>query len=368
MPIKLNLGCGKKHKEGYVNIDIQEPCDLKHDLRNPLPFADDSIDEVFSEGNFVCHVSRADWRGLKREIARTLKPDGKLEIIFLDFEYLAKSFLENKDDKRWGWWWMGVFGGQEDDYDFSKNCFTCDKLISDFQEEGMVDFKTERLSQEGYVRLICSKQRPDRTMKILIGTPINIRKDYAMEQWLENVSKLEYPADLILVDSSPGLDYIEKVKGYCTKYGINNYKIKHIEISQFQPWAEKAGRSWEIIRQEVLASDYDAWFSWECDRTIPIDALDKLVTIMKAGNYMMLHPNSWKREIPTQPAADFGCSLIKRECLEKYGFLLEGPDMPDCWARSEDWFKKRVLKDGGNYIELYGIIDPICHLNNTNKK
>jgi len=199
-------------------------------------------------------------------------------------------------------------------------------------------------------------------MKVLIGTPVHICKDYCMERWLENVSKLEYPADLLLVDTSPGLDYMEKVKNYCVKLGIVNYKIKHLEISEHQPWFEKTGRSWEIIRQEILAKDYDAWFSWGCDRIIPTNTLSKLATIMEAGNYMMIGPNSWAREMPSESGVNFGCALIKRECLEKYGFSLEYPDMPDCWAGVETWFKKRVIRDGGSYIEIYGVIEPIYHL------
>src|SRR3989344_1033770 len=101
-------------------------------------------------------------------------------------------------------------------------------------------------------------------MKVLIGTPINEVKDYAMERWLENVAKLQkvYPADLLMVDNSPGLEYVAKVKEYCAKYGIINYKIEHLEIGQWQPSAEKIGRSREIIRQEFLSRDYEAWFSW----------------------------------------------------------------------------------------------------------
>lgn len=202
-------------------------------------------------------------------------------------------------------------------------------------------------------------------MKILIGTPIHQIKDYAMERWLENVSKLrlEYPADFLMVDNSPGFDYVEKVKGYCQKYTIKNYQIKHLEINQAQPPSERIGRSREIIRTEFLSKDYDAWFSWECDQIIPTYTLDRLTALMKTGNYMMIHPNSWAREIPGEPNATFGCCLIKRECLEKYGFLLEYPDMPDCWHGGEVWFKKQVLKGGGNYIEVYGIINPIYHLN-----
>src|SRR3989344_1096234 len=116
-------------------------------------------------------------------------------------------------------------------------------------------------------------------MKILIGTPINEVKDYAMERWLKNVAKLqlEYPADFIMVDNSPTEEYMETVKGYCEKYGIKNYKIKHLKIGEFQPPDEKIGRSREIIRQELLSGDYEAWFTWECDQIIPIDTLSKLV-------------------------------------------------------------------------------------------
>ena len=118
-------------------------------------------------------------------------------------------------------------------------------------------------------------------MKILIGTPIHQVKDYAMERWLENVSKLEYQTDLLLVDNSPGTDYVEKVKGYCAKYGITNYRIEHLEINPELSVSEIIGRSTEIIRQEVLSHDYDAWFSWECDQLIPNNALRELIKMME---------------------------------------------------------------------------------------
>lgn len=364
--MKLNLGCGQKHKKGYLNIDIQEPCDLKHDLRTPLPFDDNSVDEIFTEG-FIWLLSRKEWEwnnegGLKREIVRVLKPGGRLEIVFLDFKYIIKAFLENKDGKRWSWWWQTIFSAQKNEYDFSKNCFTYDKLVSDLCAEGMSNFSKKGTSEEGYIHLTCYKSKAERTMKILIGTPVHEVKDYCMERWLENVSRLEYPTDFLIVDNSPGFDYREKIKNYCAKNGITNYQIKHLDINQNQPPAERIGRSREIIRQEILSHDYDAWFSWECDQIIPTDALDQLVNTMKEGDFMMVSHNSWVREIPTEPNASFGCALMRRDSLEKYGFLLEGPDAPDCWASGETWFKKRILKGGDNYIEVYGMIDPILHL------
>lgn len=75
---------------------------------------------------------------------------------------------------------------------------------------------------------------------------------------------------------------------------------------------------------------------------------------------MMVNPNKWDRENPNNPNTDFGCSLIKREALEKYGFL----NPPERLVNDgEAWFKKRVLENGGNYVDIYGVIKPIYHLN-----
>lgn len=49
--IKLNLGCGYKKKEGYINIDSNKYCnpDMILDLNKPLPFKDMSVSEVYIE-------------------------------------------------------------------------------------------------------------------------------------------------------------------------------------------------------------------------------------------------------------------------------------------------------------------------------
>lgn len=201
-------------------------------------------------------------------------------------------------------------------------------------------------------------------MKILIGTPIHISKDYAMERWLQNVSRLKHPADLFLVDNSPGLDYMEKVRKYCSKYRVKNYKIIHIDFDQGISTDEKDRRieaSQELIRKEILSHDYDAWFSWECDQIIPADALDKLINLMKSGNLMVVTHNSWARNNPDEFNADMGVALINRECLKKHGFLPKrGSPRRQGGAA---WFKERVFREGGNYLDVYGVIKPIYHLN-----
>jgi hypothetical protein len=210
-------------------------------------------------------------------------------------------------------------------------------------------------------------------MKILIGTPIHISKDYCMERWLENVSNLikKTPADLLLVDNSPDLNYVNKIKKYCKKYGITNYKIKHLKISQGinigtdEKIHERITRSREIIRKEILSKNYDAWFCWESDQLIPTDALDKLIDLMVAGNFMVVDHNCWVNDRPHQINFDYGVTLLSKECLERYSFIPppgSGPGTLNRWYSAERWFRNRLQKDSCNFIEIRGYIEPIYHL------
>lgn len=211
-------------------------------------------------------------------------------------------------------------------------------------------------------------------MKILIGTPVHQKKDYCMERWLENVTQLQrvYPADFLMVDNSPGLAFVEKIKRYCKKHGLTNYNIEHFEVMNAELNPDKSRSvnveiSQEMIRQATLKRDYDGWFSWECDQIIPADTLHKLVELMKVGNYMMVVVNSWARTIPDELNANMGVALISKEALKMGWFLPFGEgkisfDLADFYNVDETMFKKRVLRSGGNYAEIYGIIEPIFHL------
>ncbi len=119
--------------------------------------------------------------------------------------------------------------------------------------------------------------------------------------------------------------------------------------------------SQEMIRRYVLSHGYDAWFSWECDQIIPINALDEMIRMMKVGDFMIVAHNCWLRESPTDYCTDMGCTLITRECLGKYEFLRQ--ETSGCWVEEEDWFNNRVLRDGGNCLDVFGVINPIYHLN-----
>lgn len=212
-------------------------------------------------------------------------------------------------------------------------------------------------------------------MRVLIGTPIHEVKDYSMSRWLENVANLTNltPADVLMVDNSPGLFYTEKVKDYCKKFSLKNFRIEHFEINNPNLNTEQARSikvevSQEIIRREALRGNYDLWFSWECDQLIPTNALNELIRLMKSGPYMMVVHNSWSRTNNQDFNANMGCTLISKKALEIGWFLPDkngeiSLDPNDSYNVDETMFKKRILKSEGSYIEVYGVIKPIFHLN-----
>jgi SAM-dependent methyltransferase len=72
---RLNLGCGHNPIAGYVNLDRADlpGVDVVHDLESfPLPFADDTIDEIIGV-DLIEHITDA--LGLMQELWRIAKPD-----------------------------------------------------------------------------------------------------------------------------------------------------------------------------------------------------------------------------------------------------------------------------------------------------
>ncbi len=98
--MKLHLGCGTNKLPGWVNVDAVKDCqpDLVHDLSKPLPYEDQSSDELKAESvlehfdKYMRYCIMADW-------ARVLKVGGTIHIGVPDFQKLLSRFLKfNYDD------------------------------------------------------------------------------------------------------------------------------------------------------------------------------------------------------------------------------------------------------------------------------
>ena len=76
---KLNLGCGKDIRQGYINLDKKhlEGVDIVHDIEDlPFPFENEEFDEILCQ-DILEHV---DYIKVIRELYRILKIDGLLKI------------------------------------------------------------------------------------------------------------------------------------------------------------------------------------------------------------------------------------------------------------------------------------------------
>lgn len=77
--MRLNLGCGKDVKGGWLNVDIHPGPGITHvhDLRAPLPWPDNSVDEILCS-HVLEHI--IEYESVIVECHRVLRPKGVLEV------------------------------------------------------------------------------------------------------------------------------------------------------------------------------------------------------------------------------------------------------------------------------------------------
>ena len=92
--MKLNLGCGKDIRKGYINIDIyQHPgvkLDYICDVSKKIPLKNKSIEYVYIAHNLE-HYNWLDAENVLREVKRVLKPKGKVRILVPDYEKIFRK-------------------------------------------------------------------------------------------------------------------------------------------------------------------------------------------------------------------------------------------------------------------------------------
>jgi SAM-dependent methyltransferase len=125
-PLMVNLGSGPHGPESWVNLDRSPTMLLRHtprvaralrrlnvigdqhlvpwddhivrqDLTKRLPFADGTVDAVYSS-HFFEHIYLAEAQAILKECHRVLKPGGVLRLALPDGEAWARELIEAGDD------------------------------------------------------------------------------------------------------------------------------------------------------------------------------------------------------------------------------------------------------------------------------
>jgi len=174
--MKINLGCGCTPLEDYINVDM----DTLEDLKNRYPYKEFSDSLIIKQWDIFnlpvesgtvqeiradCLFEHLDFREEKiifHEIKRALKTGGILNLSVPDFEELANQWLNAVDDwcdwyrdddeaikqnhwfgtykydsnNRWGYLSACIFGSQNGEGQYHKNCYTIGKLKKIFDKLG----------------------------------------------------------------------------------------------------------------------------------------------------------------------------------------------------------------------------------------
>jgi predicted SAM-dependent methyltransferase len=95
--IAMQLGGADKSKEGWVNIDLSLAADLTLDLRERLPFPDNTVRRIYSE-HFLEHFNYPrDITHLLSECYRVLEPGGIRTFAVPDGEFALRYYTMRHD-------------------------------------------------------------------------------------------------------------------------------------------------------------------------------------------------------------------------------------------------------------------------------
>jgi predicted SAM-dependent methyltransferase len=199
--VRLNIGCGGRPLPEYINVDQDGLEELRR--RYPeqtfadnliikdydafsMPYEGGSVDEVRAD-SFIEHLSFSEEPLFLHEAFRVLKSGGKLNISVPDFEEVVKIWLAAEDnwkdffrtdddairqehwfgtysyamDNRWGYLTAMIYGPQNGDGQFHRNCYTEKKLRAICKHLGFGDVEISRFLWKGdrdpIVRIIATK-------------------------------------------------------------------------------------------------------------------------------------------------------------------------------------------------------------------
>jgi len=98
--IQLNIGCGTRPTEGWVNLDLMSHPGVEYwDCRKGLPFGDRTVKAIFTE-HVVEHIEYGhDVEKFLGECLRCLEPNGVLRVIVPDAGIYLKLYCEDRWDE-----------------------------------------------------------------------------------------------------------------------------------------------------------------------------------------------------------------------------------------------------------------------------
>lgn len=96
----LNIGCGQKKIDGFVNLDLEPGADVQVDVTHGLPYENNSVQGIYSE-HFIEHLSKAEALAFLRECRRVLVPNGATRLATPDLDEVIAKYMGDWRDQPW---------------------------------------------------------------------------------------------------------------------------------------------------------------------------------------------------------------------------------------------------------------------------
>ncbi len=169
--IRLHIGCGECVLPGWVNADrVARARGVATDIElTALPYRSASVEEILAE-HVLEHLSFAEEARAWPEMARVLRPGGRLTLEVPDFEWVCAAFLAANDewrdfyavghpdhyagcgralDQRWGILQTMFFGNQNGAGQFHRSAYTAAKLRALAGRAGFAEITIEHRFAKG---------------------------------------------------------------------------------------------------------------------------------------------------------------------------------------------------------------------------
>jgi len=176
-PVKLNLGCGNKRKEGYIGCDIFqcEAVDEIFDLRD-IPYENETVSHIYCE-HALEHLSFEDSEKALDEFNRVLTKGGVLELMIPDFSICVQNYIKSADkDQDWfktkDWFKRTIFGIQKSQFgepveaEFHKCGYSKHEIVEVLERRNFIIDYAENYDGFGTPSVGCRCIKPVSDMKI----------------------------------------------------------------------------------------------------------------------------------------------------------------------------------------------------------
>lgn len=137
--LKLHLGCGGIHIDGFVNVDIKylPGVDVVGDVRHLPSFEENSVKLIYAS-NVLEHLGRWEYTPALERWYALLRPGGILRLNVPDFAAICEYYVETKDlDSLY----PALYAGQTDPENFHYWCWDFKTLKRDLESVGFCNVR-----------------------------------------------------------------------------------------------------------------------------------------------------------------------------------------------------------------------------------